>query len=53
MKCNSFGESASSQREIILRNNGTISALDHFQSTGAENAPIISPLYRAAHIYTV
>ena len=30
-------ESALRQREIILRNNGTISALGHSQSTGAKN----------------
>ena len=32
------------QREIILRNNGTISALGHFQSTGAENFFIMPPM---------
>ena len=34
-------ESASRQRENILRNNGTISALGHSQSTGAENFLVI------------
>ena len=34
---NQVGESASRQRSIILRSNGTISALGHSQSTGAEN----------------
>ena len=33
---NSFGESALRQRDIILRNNGTISALGHSQCTGAK-----------------
>ena len=33
----SVGESASRQREIIMRNNCKISALGHSQSTGAEN----------------
>ena len=36
-KLNSIGKSASRQSEIILRNNGTISALGHSQSKGAKN----------------
>ena len=35
-KLNSVGESVSRQREIILRNNGTISALGHSQSIGSD-----------------
>ena len=42
---NSDGESASRQRVIILRNNGTISALGHSQSTGSENSLIIPRIY--------
>ena len=38
---NSAGESALRQREIILRNNGIISARGHSQSTGAENVLIV------------
>ena len=30
-------ESASRQREIVLRNDGIVSAVGHFQNTGAEN----------------
>ena len=37
----SIGESASRQREIILRNNGTTSALGHSQSTGVQNFLIV------------
>ena len=38
---NSVEESALRQRETILRNNGTISALGHSQSTVAENVLIV------------
>ena len=41
---NSVGESASRQRELILRNNGTISVPSHSQSTGAENFFIVDRL---------
>ena len=35
------GDSASRQSEIILRNNGTMSALGHSQSTGTKNFFIV------------
>ena len=34
---NSVGENISKQKDIILRNSGTISVLGHSQSTGTEN----------------
>ena len=43
---NSVGENASKQREIILRNNGTISALGHSQSTGVEKFLIVPCIRR-------
>ena len=44
-KWNSIRESVSRQRDIILRNNGTISALGRSQSTGTESFFIVSHIF--------
>ena len=47
---NSVGESASRQREIILRNNGPILALGHSQSTEAETVLIVPRMFAATEL---
>ena len=46
---NSFGESALRQKEIILKNNGTISALGHSLSIWEENFNV--PCIYLCHIF--
>ena len=46
---NSVRESEFKQREIILRNNGTIFTLGHSKSTGTENFLIVPHTVKIQH----